>query len=141
MVALLDSSGEGVLVGDCDCGGWDIGCPIMVLNTRPTTKEVSSRADMQGTRCLNSLYRFIKFLLLFVSIIFPNGGAILQQLHPNIDYPMASKKGCHKWQCPCLCQCQICHVITYLYFSPNGTTYNIFISHVGRKIEETVFLQ
>ncbi|XP_057478993.1 uncharacterized protein LOC130766278 [Actinidia eriantha] len=36
--------------GGCDCGGWDIGCPITVLNTRPTTKEVSSRADIQGDK-------------------------------------------------------------------------------------------
>ncbi|GFY93108.1 cadherin EGF LAG seven-pass G-type receptor, putative [Actinidia rufa] len=36
--------------GGCDCGGWDIGCPITVLNTSPTTKEVSSRADMQGDK-------------------------------------------------------------------------------------------
>ncbi|XP_010262438.1 PREDICTED: uncharacterized protein LOC104600962 [Nelumbo nucifera] len=30
--------------GHCDCGGWDIGCPLTVLNCRPT-KEVSHRPD------------------------------------------------------------------------------------------------
>ncbi|GFY88733.1 hypothetical protein Acr_06g0006730 [Actinidia rufa] len=36
--------------GGCDCGGWDMGCPITVLNMRPTMKEVSSRADVKGDK-------------------------------------------------------------------------------------------
>ncbi|XP_052208600.1 uncharacterized protein LOC127812253 [Diospyros lotus] len=34
--------------GLCDCGGWDIGCPLTVLNTRHSKKEVLPQADTQG---------------------------------------------------------------------------------------------
>ncbi|KAF8401976.1 hypothetical protein HHK36_012927 [Tetracentron sinense] len=33
--------------GHCDCGGWDIGCPLTVLNNR-SSKEVSPQGDPQG---------------------------------------------------------------------------------------------
>ncbi|KAJ4722788.1 DUF3527 domain protein [Melia azedarach] len=32
--------------GCCDCGGWDLGCPLTVLNTRLSKKNVLSQADM-----------------------------------------------------------------------------------------------
>ncbi|XP_044498262.1 uncharacterized protein LOC123220242 [Mangifera indica] len=32
--------------GCCDCGGWDLGCPLTVLNTRFSRKEVSPQADI-----------------------------------------------------------------------------------------------
>ncbi|XP_059653062.1 uncharacterized protein LOC132300117 [Cornus florida] len=34
--------------GCCDCGGWDIGCPLTVLHTRPSKNEDALPADMQG---------------------------------------------------------------------------------------------
>ncbi|KAG8369806.1 hypothetical protein BUALT_Bualt14G0052100 [Buddleja alternifolia] len=34
--------------GRCDCGGWDIGCPLTVLNTRSGSTESSSHADSSG---------------------------------------------------------------------------------------------
>ncbi|KAA8548875.1 hypothetical protein F0562_000559 [Nyssa sinensis] len=34
--------------GRCDCGGWDIGCPLTVLNYRPNKKETLPPADTQG---------------------------------------------------------------------------------------------
>ncbi|CAL5395182.1 unnamed protein product [Camellia sinensis] len=34
--------------GRCDCGGWDIGCPLTVFNTRPSEKEALPQADMPG---------------------------------------------------------------------------------------------
>ncbi|XP_057498510.1 uncharacterized protein LOC130783020 [Actinidia eriantha] len=45
------NGGPSSLIGGWSSGGGcDIGCPITVLNTRPTMKEVSSRADMQGDK-------------------------------------------------------------------------------------------
>ncbi|XP_044487421.1 uncharacterized protein LOC123212371 [Mangifera indica] len=32
--------------GCCDCGGWDLGCPLTLLNTRLSKKEVSPQANM-----------------------------------------------------------------------------------------------
>ncbi|KAJ0092015.1 hypothetical protein Patl1_25683 [Pistacia atlantica] len=32
--------------GCCDCGGWDLGCPLTVLNTRLSRKDVSPQVDM-----------------------------------------------------------------------------------------------
>lgn len=32
--------------GCCDCGGWDLGCPLTVLSSRLSKKEVLSQADM-----------------------------------------------------------------------------------------------
>ncbi|KAL2325922.1 hypothetical protein Fmac_024980 [Flemingia macrophylla] len=34
--------------GYCDCGGWDEGCPLTVLQKRSSNEEVLSHADMQG---------------------------------------------------------------------------------------------
>ncbi|KAK9287808.1 hypothetical protein L1049_016250 [Liquidambar formosana] len=34
--------------GRCDCGGWDIGCPLTVLNTRSSKEEVLLHTDNQG---------------------------------------------------------------------------------------------
>ncbi|EEF34033.1 uncharacterized protein LOC8265738 [Ricinus communis] len=34
--------------GCCDCGGWDLGCPLTVLKSRLSNKELSPQADMQG---------------------------------------------------------------------------------------------
>lgn len=34
--------------GHCDCGGWDLGCPLTVLSTRPSNEEVLSRSDTQA---------------------------------------------------------------------------------------------
>ncbi|KAL2486793.1 Protein of unknown function (DUF3527) [Abeliophyllum distichum] len=34
--------------GCCDCGGWDIGCPLTVLNARSGGTEVSPQADNSG---------------------------------------------------------------------------------------------
>lgn len=33
--------------GHCDCGGWDIGCPLTVLKTRATKEEFSHHTDIQ----------------------------------------------------------------------------------------------
>lgn len=32
--------------GCCDCGGWDIGCPLTILNARPSRTEVLSQTDI-----------------------------------------------------------------------------------------------
>uniref|UniRef100_A0A5B7B7C3 DUF3527 domain-containing protein n=1 Tax=Davidia involucrata TaxID=16924 RepID=A0A5B7B7C3_DAVIN len=34
--------------GRCDCGGWDIGCPLTVLNTRCSEKKAVTPSDTQG---------------------------------------------------------------------------------------------
>ncbi|KAI4345882.1 hypothetical protein L6164_012969 [Bauhinia variegata] len=34
--------------GSCDCGGWDTGCPLTVLQSRSSKAEVLSQVDMQG---------------------------------------------------------------------------------------------
>ncbi|KAI4318159.1 hypothetical protein L6164_025962 [Bauhinia variegata] len=34
--------------GSCDCGGWDMGCPLTVLQRRSSKGEVLSQVDMQG---------------------------------------------------------------------------------------------
>ncbi|KAF8369432.1 hypothetical protein HHK36_032556 [Tetracentron sinense] len=34
--------------GHCDCGGWDIGCPLTVLNSRSNKEEVLPQANAQG---------------------------------------------------------------------------------------------
>lgn len=34
--------------GCCDCGGWDLGCPLTLLKNRMSNKELSPQADMQG---------------------------------------------------------------------------------------------
>ncbi|KAJ9182332.1 hypothetical protein P3X46_006336 [Hevea brasiliensis] len=34
--------------GCCDCGGWDLGCPLTVLKKRLSNKELSPQADIQG---------------------------------------------------------------------------------------------
>ncbi|KAA8527806.1 hypothetical protein F0562_035325 [Nyssa sinensis] len=34
--------------GHCDCGGWDIGCPLTILNTRPSKKKVATPSEIQG---------------------------------------------------------------------------------------------
>ncbi|KAK4425424.1 hypothetical protein Salat_1736400 [Sesamum alatum] len=34
--------------GRCDCGGWDIGCPITVLNTRSSSADSSSQMANSG---------------------------------------------------------------------------------------------
>ncbi|KAL6970612.1 hypothetical protein U1Q18_030307 [Sarracenia purpurea var. burkii] len=44
--------------GRCDCGGWDIGCPLTVLDTRPSRNEGLPQADMQ--RDCNSFDLFIQ---------------------------------------------------------------------------------
>lgn len=45
--------------GLCDCGGWDIGCPLTVLNTRPSIENVSSpQVDTEGDK--KSLDLFIQ---------------------------------------------------------------------------------
>jgi hypothetical protein len=42
--------------GYCDCGGWDLGCPLTVLKSRSANKEFSSSADMQGECKLINLF-------------------------------------------------------------------------------------
>ncbi|KAI8560772.1 hypothetical protein RHMOL_Rhmol04G0281900 [Rhododendron molle] len=45
--------------GLCDCGGWDIGCPLTVLDTRQSIKDVSSpQVDTKGDK--KSLDLFIQ---------------------------------------------------------------------------------
>ncbi|XP_058209268.1 uncharacterized protein LOC131322122 [Rhododendron vialii] len=45
--------------GLCDCGGWDIGCPLTVLDTRRSIKDVSSpQVDTKGDK--KSLDLFIQ---------------------------------------------------------------------------------
>lgn len=34
--------------GCCDCGGWDEGCPLTVLQRRTINEEILSHADTQG---------------------------------------------------------------------------------------------
>lgn len=34
--------------GQCDCGGWDIGCPITVLNNRSSELDSLSKKDAEG---------------------------------------------------------------------------------------------
>ncbi|KAI3469833.1 hypothetical protein Pfo_026496 [Paulownia fortunei] len=34
--------------GRCDCGGWDVGCPLSILNTRSSGTDSSSQADISG---------------------------------------------------------------------------------------------
>uniref|UniRef100_A0A5B6Z6C7 Uncharacterized protein n=1 Tax=Davidia involucrata TaxID=16924 RepID=A0A5B6Z6C7_DAVIN len=34
--------------GHCDCGGWDIGCPLTVLNYKSSKKETVPPSDTQG---------------------------------------------------------------------------------------------
>ncbi|KDP33311.1 hypothetical protein JCGZ_12860 [Jatropha curcas] len=34
--------------GRCDCGGWDLGCPLTVLKSRSSNKEISPQGGMQG---------------------------------------------------------------------------------------------
>ncbi|XAR48933.1 hypothetical protein NMG60_11031926 [Bertholletia excelsa] len=36
--------------GHCDCGGWDIGCPLTILKTKPNQKEVLPQADSQDCK-------------------------------------------------------------------------------------------
>lgn len=33
--------------GHCDCGGWDIGCPLMILKNRSTKDEILLEAEME----------------------------------------------------------------------------------------------
>ncbi|KAL4643647.1 hypothetical protein ACB092_02G107400 [Castanea dentata] len=33
--------------GHCDCGGWDIGCPLTILKTRSTKDEILPEAEME----------------------------------------------------------------------------------------------
>ncbi|KAB1219335.1 hypothetical protein CJ030_MR3G001182 [Morella rubra] len=33
--------------GHCDCGGWDIGCPLTILKTRSSKDEILPEAEMQ----------------------------------------------------------------------------------------------
>ncbi|KAK4775733.1 hypothetical protein SAY87_023694 [Trapa incisa] len=42
--------------GQCDCGGWDLGCPLNVLSTRSIQEEVISQEGMQGTTKSLNLY-------------------------------------------------------------------------------------
>ncbi|XP_061986240.1 uncharacterized protein LOC133705145 [Populus nigra] len=42
--------------GHCDCGGWDLGCPLTVLKSRSAHKEFSSQADAQGECKLVDLF-------------------------------------------------------------------------------------
>ncbi|KAJ6771426.1 hypothetical protein OIU74_017802 [Salix koriyanagi] len=42
--------------GYCDCGGWDLGCPLTVLKSRSDNKEFSYSADMQGECKLINLF-------------------------------------------------------------------------------------
>ncbi|KAK3003133.1 hypothetical protein RJ639_017948 [Escallonia herrerae] len=42
--------------GLCDCGGWDIGCPLTVLSTRPDQKKVSPRTSTSGESKTFDLY-------------------------------------------------------------------------------------
>nr|GMD70047.1 uncharacterized protein LOC109176509 isoform X1 [Ipomoea batatas] len=46
--SLLDRWASG---GQCDCGGWDIGCPITILNTRQNSSENLSQADDVSGDC------------------------------------------------------------------------------------------
>lgn len=46
--SLLDRWTSG---GHCDCGGWDIGCPVTILNTRQNSKETLSQADDVSGDC------------------------------------------------------------------------------------------
>nr|DAD23365.1 TPA_asm: hypothetical protein HUJ06_024828 [Nelumbo nucifera] len=39
--------------GDCDCGGWDIGCPLTVLNSRTSMEEVSQGSAQGECKSLN----------------------------------------------------------------------------------------
>ncbi|KAK6929712.1 Protein of unknown function DUF3527 [Dillenia turbinata] len=34
--------------GHCDCGGWDIGCPLKVFHTKITNEDLLPRVDSQG---------------------------------------------------------------------------------------------
>lgn len=52
--------------GQCDCGGWDLGCPLNVLRTRSTGEEEPSQADMQGnTKSLNLYLQVRSFSSIF----------------------------------------------------------------------------
>lgn len=39
--------------GLCDCGGWDIGCPLSVLEGRSVNEDTSCQADTQECRAFN----------------------------------------------------------------------------------------
>ncbi|KAK4421814.1 hypothetical protein Salat_2132000 [Sesamum alatum] len=34
--------------GHCDCGGWDIGCPLTILNTMSSNRDYTPQADNSG---------------------------------------------------------------------------------------------
>ncbi|CAH9137337.1 unnamed protein product [Cuscuta epithymum] len=34
--------------GHCDCGGWDVGCPLTILNTRQNIIDALSQVDVSG---------------------------------------------------------------------------------------------
>ncbi|PQM41333.1 uncharacterized protein Pyn_35480 [Prunus yedoensis var. nudiflora] len=34
--------------GHCDCGGWDLGCPLTVLQTKPSKEDIFPQSDTQG---------------------------------------------------------------------------------------------
>jgi hypothetical protein len=49
--------------GHCDCGGWDLGCPLTVLKSRSAHKEFSSQADTQGECKLVDLFIEVSHIL------------------------------------------------------------------------------
>nr|GEY76412.1 hypothetical protein [Tanacetum cinerariifolium] len=42
--------------GSCDCGGWDIGCPLTILNAGPNNKDVLYQAGVFGKSHSFELY-------------------------------------------------------------------------------------
>ncbi|PKI48790.1 uncharacterized protein LOC116207979 [Punica granatum] len=42
--------------GQCDCGGWDLGCPLTLLKKKSTEEEAPSHSDMQGNTKSFDLY-------------------------------------------------------------------------------------
>ncbi|XP_065862984.1 uncharacterized protein [Euphorbia lathyris] len=39
--------------GCCDCGGWDVGCPLTILKSRSSSKDLSPKADMQECKLVD----------------------------------------------------------------------------------------
>ncbi|KAJ4827969.1 hypothetical protein Tsubulata_009501 [Turnera subulata] len=42
--------------GGCDCGGWDLGCPLTLFKSRSNDKKLSSETDAQGQCKLIDLF-------------------------------------------------------------------------------------
>ena len=54
--------------GSCDCGGWDIGCPLTILNAGPNNKDVLYQGGVFGKSNSFELFTQVSLLLIFALV-------------------------------------------------------------------------